>query len=230
MAPATSLLLWLALATLAAAIPVCYRTSEGLYQDQDQPRLDIADWLKANVGSCMDACPCDTYIETCFQHALSCIDGYTHIEAFACTSGIVLHYGWSSSDTHYVGGDGMVTYSHTMQSLGNGTDRLIAVGPRNVYGAPVVRPVPGCISAAYDGCLAGWADCNGIELDGCETLVAFATADCGICGNACVAGEACSNNVCTPVCGNGIITPPETCDDGNAIGGDGCSGICHIEV
>ncbi len=34
-----------------------------------------------------------------------------------------------------------------------------------------------------------------------------------------------------PYCGDGIIQPDlgETCDDGNRIGGDGCSGICKIE-
>jgi len=34
----------------------------------------------------------------------------------------------------------------------------------------------------------------------------------------------------TPVCGNGIVEPPETCDDGNTVSGDGCSNICQIEV
>jgi fibro-slime domain-containing protein len=30
-------------------------------------------------------------------------------------------------------------------------------------------------------------------------------------------------------CGDGIVTPPETCDDGNTISGDGCSSTCQIE-
>jgi cysteine-rich repeat protein len=33
-----------------------------------------------------------------------------------------------------------------------------------------------------------------------------------------------------PVCGNGVIEPPETCDDGNVVPGDGCSHICTIEL
>ena len=32
------------------------------------------------------------------------------------------------------------------------------------------------------------------------------------------------------VCPNGIIEPPETCDDGNASPGDGCSPLCMLEV
>ena len=30
-------------------------------------------------------------------------------------------------------------------------------------------------------------------------------------------------------CGDGIVTPPETCDDGNTVSGDGCSNTCQIE-
>jgi cysteine-rich repeat protein len=32
-----------------------------------------------------------------------------------------------------------------------------------------------------------------------------------------------------PVCGDGVIDAPETCDDGNSIPGDGCDGNCQIE-
>jgi len=32
------------------------------------------------------------------------------------------------------------------------------------------------------------------------------------------------------LCPNGIIEPPETCDDGNTIAGDGCSPLCLAEV
>jgi cysteine-rich repeat protein len=32
-----------------------------------------------------------------------------------------------------------------------------------------------------------------------------------------------------PVCGNGILEPPEACDDGNLVNGDGCSATCTIE-
>lgn len=34
----------------------------------------------------------------------------------------------------------------------------------------------------------------------------------------------------TPVlCGNGIVQPPEQCDDGNTVSGDGCSSFCTLE-
>jgi len=39
-----------------------------------------------------------------------------------------------------------------------------------------------------------------------------------------------SSPIVAPVCGNGILEPSEECDDGNAVGGDGCSLICTIEA
>ncbi len=45
----------------------------------------------------------------------------------------------------------------------------------------------------------------------------------------------CSNGVCRPICGDGIIVydaddnPLEECDDGNLVNGDGCSSECKIE-
>src|SRR5262249_44629523 len=32
------------------------------------------------------------------------------------------------------------------------------------------------------------------------------------------------------LCGEGVVDPPETCDDGNLIPGDGCSPLCQLEV
>jgi cysteine-rich repeat protein len=34
----------------------------------------------------------------------------------------------------------------------------------------------------------------------------------------------------TPICGDGLIEPGEACDDGNDVGGDGCSATCIVEA
>ncbi len=34
---------------------------------------------------------------------------------------------------------------------------------------------------------------------------------------------------CPPACGDGVVTAPETCDDGNTVDGDGCSSTCTAE-
>ncbi|AKU98851.1 Multiple EGF-like-domain protein 3 precursor [Labilithrix luteola] len=36
-------------------------------------------------------------------------------------------------------------------------------------------------------------------------------------------------DVTTAVCGNGVAEAPESCDDGNLVGGDGCSAGCQLE-
>ena len=41
--------------------------------------------------------------------------------------------------------------------------------------------------------------------------------------------DGCSDCDAAPVCGDGVIEAPELCDDGNAMPGDGCSGVCAIE-
>lgn len=39
----------------------------------------------------------------------------------------------------------------------------------------------------------------------------------------------CDGSGCESVCGNGIVEAGETCDDGNFLGGDGCSASCQPE-
>ena len=56
------------------------------------------------------------------------------------------------------------------------------------------------------------------------------------CTPTCILEPNCTNGVCQPVCGDGVILPnnassgtPEECDDGNNRPGDGCSPTCQIE-
>ena len=85
-----------------------------------------------------------------------------------------------------------------------------------------------CVTVCGDGIVAGAETCddeNGVDGDGC-------TANCTI-----EEGYACegSPSVCTeaaveaPVCGDGIVTEDEACDDGNTVDGDGCTANCTIE-
>ena len=39
-----------------------------------------------------------------------------------------------------------------------------------------------------------------------------------------------SNIICTETCGNGVINPGETCDDGNTESGDSCPATCQSEA
>ena len=65
------------------------------------------------------------------------------------------------------------------------------------------------------------------------------SGDAGICGGvtACVAGDGCCPATCSnatdsdcpvAVCGDGVVTPPERCDDGNTDNGDACDPTCSF--
>ena len=41
------------------------------------------------------------------------------------------------------------------------------------------------------------------------------------------AGPSCAER---PQCGDGNVQPAEMCDDGNVVGGDGCSAACTLEI
>ncbi len=64
-------------------------------------------------------------------------------------------------------------------------------------------------------------------MDNCGRMVAAGTWDHGRCTGA----GASLQFVCegAPVCGNSSVSGAETCDDGNAIAGDGCSTTCQTE-
>jgi uncharacterized protein (TIGR02145 family) len=67
-------------------------------------------------------------------------------------------------------------------------------------------------------CEIGTANCNGIDMDGCEINTNTSLTNCGACGNVCVFQTAiaqCVNGACSMVCNNGY-------SDCNANTSDGC--------
>ncbi|HEY4103084.1 MAG TPA: DUF4215 domain-containing protein, partial [Polyangiaceae bacterium] len=70
-------------------------------------------------------------------------------------------------------------------------------------------------------------DGNFISADGCSTLCKLEpNYTCATVGQPCVF----TPPPPPPICGNGVIQGTETCDDGNANGGDGCSSSCKLEA
>ena len=74
------------------------------------------------------------------------------------------------------------------------------------------------------------------KLEGCDTgPIPSRGCDAATCqvrpGWTCARQAGPSAEVCTPVCGDGIlITPMEECDDNNVLPGDGCSPDCKVEA
>ena len=57
-----------------------------------------------------------------------------------------------------------------------------------------------------------------------------ATDGLGFVAAACASGQSCTSGVCAVRCGDGVVGSGETCDDGNTVGGDGCSMLCQSET
>lgn len=63
----------------------------------------------------------------------------------------------------------------------------------------------------------------------CSTCQYTPSVSFGFNCSSCLVGFYWFNNSCTQeVCGDGVISPSEDCDDGNTIGGDGCF-LCRVE-
>jgi len=60
-------------------------------------------------------------------------------------------------------------------------------------------------------CNTGFANCNGVVADGCETNTMTDAANCGACGNSCGAGGTCTMGVCS--CPTGTIRCGSLCVD-----------------
>jgi hypothetical protein len=97
--------------------------------------------------------------------------------------------------------------------------------------------VVGCLNAscALTGCAAGYADCNGALVDGCEVGVFGDSSNCGVCGNVCGKGLVCKNGACTcpncnfpnakSLCINGVCALGKCLagfGDCNKVAKDGC--------
>ncbi len=85
-------------------------------------------------------------------------------------------------------------------------------------------PIIGCTTCVNTTtcltCSTGYEKINGL----CYTCSVSCT-----CGGYTLPRYA--NGDCSTVCGDGIVIfPYEECDDGNANGGDGCSGACKVEA
>ncbi len=113
-----------------------------------------------------------------------------------------------------------------------------------------------CAGRCGDGVVSGGESCDTMIAAGaagacptaCNDMMACtrdALVSGGTCSAACtttpitmaMAGDGCcppgatvgTDSDCTGRCGDGTVTAPETCDDGNTTAGDGCSAMCRRE-
>jgi uncharacterized repeat protein (TIGR01451 family) len=158
-------------------------------------------------------------------------------EAAGCGDGR-LEAGESCDDGNATGGDGCnaVCKIENGNACGAGGDPSCASGVCDTSGGGAgVCEAAGC----GDGRLEAGESCddgNATGGDGCNAVCKIEN------GNACGAGgdPSCASGVCDTSgggagvceaagCGDGRLEAGESCDDGNAIGGDGCNAVCTIE-
>ena len=111
-----------------------------------------------------------------------------------------------------------------------GEEPAAAVCTAHVCGDGVVAPTEACDDGnedAGDGCEA----CEIVAIpagNACDPASDYACAEGNYCGENVDAGEEDPAFICTAdVCGDEIVSGAETCDDGNAVDGDGCDS-CQI--
>lgn len=78
-------------------------------------------------------------------------------------------------------------------------------------------------NCAIGVCAPGFADCNGVLADGCETNLS-SNENCGACGNVCSPGQVCSNGSCVASAG---CTPGQTRPCYSGPPGTAGVGICR---
>ncbi|CAD8162503.1 unnamed protein product [Paramecium octaurelia] len=94
-----------------------------------------------------------------------------------------------------------------------------------------------CSPICGDSIIAGNEQCednNTQEYDGCYLCKFSCPLNCyecidGTCFN-CNIGFQLIENQCSNVCGDGLLSVEEQCDDGNQDSGDGCTKTCQVEI
>jgi hypothetical protein len=172
-----------------------------------------------HCGSCGTVCPGPVPPATCpFQK--KCVNG------MCAASSCMLPY----ADCDGNSANGCET--NLLNSVENCGVCGLACAPPHATGACAA-----CVCAIAQ-CDAGWADCDGLYDNGCETNLAINAANCGGCGNNCNAGQVCHDGACgcapeacVPATCQGHTYACSDCVDNDGDGltdaqDPGCTGAC----
>jgi uncharacterized repeat protein (TIGR01451 family) len=184
--------------------------------------------------------------ETCDDGGTAAFDG--------CSASCALEPGWSCADPS-PGPDGSVGNPDTACTSSCG-DGMVALGVEACddgaavpldgcseacaveYGWTCSEPGGGasvCTAACGDGKVAVGAeacdDGDAASLDGCSASCVLEVGwDCVDDGPGVPGTPAAPDTTCASTCGDGVVAlGAETCDDGDAVGLDGCSASCQTE-
>ncbi|KAF0698167.1 hypothetical protein As57867_011166, partial [Aphanomyces stellatus] len=129
-------------------------------------------------------------------------------------SGVCSRYKAALAKALYAHGAFAPTQSWQQQQF---AEFLVPPSPYNASTDPVVQSL--------------YSACNAVSPGLADNMAACLRASIGYC-NGVGYDQACGPDVGTlgvSVCGDGYVTFGESCDDGNAVDGDGCNSMCQIE-
>ncbi len=188
----------------------------------------------SNCGSCGSACTYAHGVGACaVSHCslASCVSGYANCNASA-TDGCEVDLASTASSCGACGhvcvtANGTPAcmasacavaacnagYADCDGSVANGCEAALGTSLGNCGACGAVCSFANASATCAAGvcalgtCNAGWADCDGIAANGCETSTATSPSSCGTCGHACAApsgGTAtCTASVCGGACPSG---------------------------
>ncbi len=181
----------------------------------------------ADGDCCSGLCTHDGPAAPC-SDGNACTEGDTCNGAGACVAGGVRH----CDDANDCTSDACAPATgciHTPANDGGACD------DRNVCTTAETCMAGQCVGIGIDGTCDDGNPCT--TGDACDaSLCRGAPLDGAACddGDACTASDTCARGACggSPVCGNGMLeaTCGEECDDGNAVGPDGCSAQCRHDA
>jgi hypothetical protein len=93
----------------------------------------------------------------------------------------------------------------------------VANDPSNCGGCATKCALPNAVSVCFAGkctvgaCGAGWGDCDGAALNGCEINLLTSKGNCGVCGAECSGVCADGECFCAKPCGPQCCTTGQKC-------------------
>ncbi len=163
-----------------------------------------------------------------------------YCEIFDYGQALPAHFQYLTSPSQ--GGREVADFCPRYRAYGNGDCRDVGATPQQPLFGEVVGEQSGCFQSSllaegYVPVEVVRSTCNTMSCAGgvLSVTVDGVTKDCPTQGGVLTFAGYTGGLQCPaydercPTCGDGRITHDETCDDGNAQGGDGCSASCRIE-